>query len=158
MQKINSLRGSWQRLGAFPLMTILAILADQLTKLWIRCNLSLDESLPEEGIFRLTYVTNEGAVFGISVPRMLPLIFSALIIIAACFFYYRYSLFNSRLAKIALGLIVGGSIGNLVDRLHLGHVVDFIDIRLWGDFHWPAFNLADTAIVIGVICGPDMVL
>ncbi len=151
MQRVNSLRDNWQKLGAFPLVSILAISADQISKLLIRHNLSLDESLPEEGIFRLTYVANEGVVFGLSAPRMLPLILSALVIIAACFFYYKYLLSNSRLAKIALGLIVGGSIGNLVDRLHLGHVVDFIDIRLWGDYHWPTFNLADTAIVIGAI-------
>jgi signal peptidase II len=96
-------------------------------------------------------VANEGVAFGFSVPRIVPLIFSALVIIAAGFFYYRHPLFDSRLAKIALGSIVGGSIGNLADRIYLGHVVDFIDIRLWGDYHWPAFNLADTAIVIGAI-------
>jgi len=71
--------------------------------------------------------------------------------VAALFFYLRYTLCNSRLVKIALGLLVGGSLGNLVDRVRLGYVTDFIDIRLWGDFHWPAFNLADLAIVVGVI-------
>lgn len=151
MQRVNSRRGSWQKLGAFSLVSILAISADQISKLLIRHNLSLNEPWPEEGIFRLTYVANEGVVFGLSVPRIVPLILAALVIIVAGFFYYRYPLFDSRLAKIALGSIVGGSIGNLVDRLYLGHVVDFIDIRLWGDYHWPAFNLADAAIVIGAI-------
>ena len=151
MQKISFLRGNWQRLGAFPLVSILVILADQISKLLIIHYLSPDGPLPRGGIFHLTYVENEGAVFGLSVPRILPLIFSALVIIVACFFYYKYPLLNSRLAKIALGLIIGGSVGNLVDRLRLGHVVDFIDIRLWGDFHWPAFNVADAAIVVGAV-------
>jgi signal peptidase II len=151
MQKLNSLQGNWPRLGALSLVSILVIIVDQLSKLSIRYNLAFGESLPEEGIFRLTFVSNKGAIFGLSVPQVLPLIFSVLVIIAAVLFCYKYQLFSSRLAQTALGLLVGGSIGNVVDRIHLGYVVDFIDIRLWGDFHWPAFNVADAAIVVGAV-------
>ncbi len=150
MQGSNSLQGSWQRQVFFPLAAILVIAADQLTKLWVRENLSLGQSLPEEGAVRLTYVANQGVAFGIAVYQILPLIFSILLIVAALFLYRRYP-FNTRLAGIALGLLVGGCVGNFVDRLRLGYVVDFIDLNLWGSFHWPAFNIADAAIVIGAI-------
>jgi len=151
MPKASSWQGSWQRRSIFYLVTALVIAADQLSKLWVRSSLSIGELLPEEGRFQLTYVANKGAVFGFSVPWVLPVIFSVLVIVAACFLYYKYPLFHGLLAKIALGLIFGGATGNLIDRAHLGYVVDFIYIRLWRDYHWPAFNLADTAIVVGAI-------
>jgi signal peptidase II len=151
MQRLNSLQGSWERLKLPCLIAISLIVLDQISKLLIRHYLSLGESVPAEGVFRFTYVANEGGIFGISVPQALPIIFSTLIVIAAVYICYRYSLFESRLAQVSLGFIISGSIGNLVDRIHLGYVVDFIDVRLWGEFHWPAFNVADSSIVIGVI-------
>jgi signal peptidase II len=125
--------------------------ADQLSKLWVRENLFLGESVPQEGVLRLTHVTNEGIIFGLSAHPALSLILPILVVAAVLFLYYRYPMFHSGLIKIALGLVIGGSLGNLVDRIRFGYVTDFIDLHLWGDFHWPAFNLADLAIVIGII-------
>ena len=145
MHGVSSLgnRQTW----AFPLITLLVVVADQLSKLWIRLNLLPGQSLPEEGTLRLTYVTNKGVAFGL--PLELPLAFSILLIVVILFLVYRYS--NTLLLVIASALLLGGTIGNLIDRLRFGGVIDFIDIHLFGDFHWPAFNLADSALVIGVI-------
>jgi signal peptidase II len=151
MQRLNSLQGSWKS-QRIPFIIILSVVAaDQLSKLWIRASLLLGESLPEEGVLRLTHVANKGVVFGISLPQFLALVLPIIVVIAILFLSYRYTIFSSRLTKIGLGLVVGGSIGNTVDRFRLGHVTDFIDLRLWGDFHWPVFNVADSAIFVGVI-------
>ncbi len=126
-----------------------------MSKLWVRNNLALDQSRPEEGILRITHLTNEGIIFGIHAPQTLSLVTSIVVIIAALFLYYyylnRHILPDSRLIKLGIGLVVGGSIGNLIDRFRFNYVTDFIDVRLWGDFHWPAFNLADSALVIGTV-------
>jgi signal peptidase II len=151
MPRLSSLQGSWQSQRVLFLVTLLVLAADQLSKLWVRENLLPGESVPKEGVLRLTYVTNEGIIFGLSAPRALSLIFPILVMAAVLFLYCRYTLFHSGLVKIALGLVIGGSLGNLVDRIRFGYVTDFIDFRLWGDFHWPAFNLADSALVIGII-------
>lgn len=151
MLRLSSLRGSWQSQRVLFLVTLLVLTADQLSKLWVRENLLPGESVPKEGVLRLTYVTNEGIIFGLSAPQTLSLILPILVVAVVLFLYYRYALFHSGLIKIALGLVIGGSLGNLVDRIGFGYVTDFIDLRLWGDFHWPAFNLADLAIVIGII-------
>jgi len=130
----------------------LVLAADQLSKLWVRANLDVwGKSLPQEGILRLTHVQNEGIIFGLSAHQAVPLILTIVVVAAAFLLHYRYAPFHSGLIKIALGLFIGGSLGNLVDRIRLGYVTDFVDIRLWGDFHWPVFNLADSAMVIGII-------
>jgi signal peptidase II len=151
MPKIDSPPGRWRRDGFFFLAALLLLVADQLTKLWIRTNLVPGESLPEEGIFRLTYVTNTGGVFGLFVNQTTPLVFSTIIAIIAVLLFYKCLPRSYLLPRIGLGLLLGGSVGNLIDRVCLGEVTDFIDIRVWHNFRWPAFNLADTAIVIGVI-------
>ena len=111
----------------------------------------MGESLPETGLFRLTHITNTGAAFGLFQGQSFPLTIVALVgVIAILFFalysYHRSPFYDNRLGKLALGLILGGTIGNLIDRLNQGFVTDFIDIG-----RWPAFNIADSAIVIGVI-------
>jgi len=151
MLRVNSLQGSWQSQKALLLVALLVLVADQLSKLWVRETLLLGESLPQEGILRLTHVNNMGIIFGLPVHQTFPLILTIGVVLIALFLYYRYAPFHSRLIKIALGLFIGGSLGNLVDRLRFGYVTDFIDLRLWGNFHWPAFNLADFAMVMGAI-------
>jgi len=127
------------------------VAADQLSKLWIRSNLAIGESLFEVGVFRLTYVRNTGAAFGLFQGQSLPLTIVTLVGVAALllyvfFFYRKLPFLNNRLGKLALGLVLGGTVGNLIDRIYLGHVTDFIDFSIW-----PAFNIADSAIVVGVI-------
>jgi len=151
MRRLNSLPGNWQSQGIIFLVTLVVAATDQLSKLLVRNNLAIGQSKPEEGILRLTYVTNDGIVFGIHAHQILSIVIPIIVVIVAIFLYYRYILLSSKLVKTGLGLIISGSIGNLIDRIRFGYVIDFIDIRLWGDFHWPVFNLADTALISGVI-------
>ncbi|MFC2073189.1 signal peptidase II [Chloroflexota bacterium] len=135
----------------FFLIALVVVVADQLSKIWIRSNLAIGESLPETGLFRLTYIHNTGAAFGLFQGQSFALTIVALIgivvlLVFALFIYRRFPLFDSRLGKPAFGLVLGGTVGNLIDRLRLGYVTDFIDIGIW-----PAFNIADSAIVVGVI-------
>ncbi len=143
---------------ASPARTVLASavligVADQISKLFIRANLAVGESLPSDGPVRLTHVTNEGIVFGLPAPAFLTILMPILVTAAMVYLVVKSGVLYSRMVRIALGLFVGGSLGNLVDRLHQGHVTDFIDVRLWGSFHWPAFNVADAAIVVSVALG-----
>ncbi len=134
----------------FFVIAALVLAADQLTKFLIRANLSPGESIPEEGIVRLIHVTNTGGVFGLFASQTFLLVFTAVLGVVAILFYYRYLPFDSSLFRSGLGLQLGGAIGNLIDRLLYGHVTDFVYVRVWHDFHWPAFNIADSAIVVGV--------
>ncbi len=150
MQKVGYPRGKWRN-AVFFLTALLVIAADQFSKIWIRSSLGMGESLPETGLFRLTHISNTGAAFGLFQGYSFPLIIVALvgviaILIFALYFYHRSPFYDNRLGKLALGLILGGTTGNLIDRLRQGFVTDFVDIGLW-----PAFNIADSAIVIGVI-------
>ena len=150
MQKVGYPRGKWRN-AVFFLTALLVTAADQFSKIWIRSSLGMGESLPETGLFRLTHITNTGAAFGLFQDYSLPLTIVALIgviaiLLFALYFYRRPPFYDNPLGKLALGLVLGGTIGNLIDRLHQGFVTDFIDIG-----RWPAFNIADAAIVIGVI-------
>lgn len=150
MQKANYLQGKWRNV-VFFLTALLIVVADQLSKLWIRSNLLVGQSLPEAGFFRLTHVHNTGATFGFFQDQTFPLIIVALVGIAilllyALFFSRRSSFLDNVLGKSVLGLVLGGTVGNLIDRLRFGYVTDFIDVGIW-----PAFNLADSAIVVGII-------
>ena len=134
----------------------LVIIVDQLTKLWIMTNFALHEQqnvIP--GLFDLVYVTNTGAAFGFlagSKNLLRQIFFVGVAIVALIVIVYAYGHLK-RQGKIfvyALGLIGGGAIGNLIDRLRFGSVVDFLDFYL-GSYHWPAFNAADSAITVGVV-------
>jgi len=121
---------------------------DQLTKILATKNLVLNQSSSLiNGILHLTLVHNRGAAFGILKNQIHLFIFTSLFAIFLIYFnlknntYKKYSLFN-----ISLGLILAGALGNLIDRLFLGYVVDFIDFRIW-----PVFNIADSAITIGAV-------
>jgi len=130
----------------FFLAALIVVALDQVSKFFIRANMTPGQSLPEEGFFRITYVTNVGGAFGILSNQAFLITLTAIVGIAAILIYARYPLFNRMLVKIALGLLLGGAVGNLIDRIRFGQVVDFIDVGAW-----PVFNLADSAIVVGVI-------
>jgi signal peptidase II len=135
----------------FFLTAFLVVVADQLSKLWIRSNLLEGQSLFEAGIFRIIRVQNTGAAFGLFQGQSFILTIIAFVGVVALLLYVRLfnrrsSLLDNMLGRIAIGLILGGAIGNLIDRLRFGGVTDFISIG-W----WPAFNIADPALVVGVI-------
>jgi len=136
-------------------IAVLVIVIDQLTKQWIMTNFALHEQqnvIP--GIFDLVYVTNTGAAFGFMAGNkswLRHLFFVGVAIAALIFIIYAYGHLKrqNKIFTHALGLIGGGAIGNLIDRLRFGSVVDFLDFYL-GKHHWPAFNVADSAITVGV--------
>lgn len=125
---------------------LLILILDQLTKLIIINTLELHQSLPViEGVFHLTYVRNSGAAFGILAEQRIFFIIITLLLIGFLIFFYRQVKEQGLLINIILGLILGGAVGNLIDRVRFGYVIDFFDFRIW-----PVFNIADTAIVIGI--------
>jgi len=134
-------------LGITPLVILLATLtADQVTKLLVVLNMHLGQSIPASGFFRLTYVTNSGSAFGLFPNQTLFLILASFVGIGVLLIFYRTHATNSIILRLSIGLQIGGAIGNLVDRVRLGYVVDFIDLGAW-----PVFNLADSAIMVGLV-------
>lgn len=139
----------------FPV--ILAVVGiDQATKSWIMRHFALYESkVVIADLFNLTYLTNNGAAFSILAGQ--PAVWRQLFFIGAAgaalvFIWIAQRSFgrNSVVYSLSLALIAGGAIGNLIDRIRYGFVVDFLDVYV-GVHHWPAFNIADSAITIGVI-------
>ena len=134
----------------------LAVLGlDQLTKLLITDRMAAYSSVTViPGLFQLTLVWNRGGLFGLC--RELPdpyrtVLFTAVPTLAIgiiLLFQYRTALAD-RIAQTGLALILGGAVGNLIDRVRLGHVIDFLDVFV-GEYHWPAFKIADSAICVGV--------
>lgn len=126
-------------------IAVFVILLDQLTKYLITAGLSLNESFVLiKNFLSITYITNTGAGFGILKGANGFLIALSFIVFAALF-YYRND-FKNDVEKQMVALIVGGIIGNLIDRILLGHVIDFISFSFW-----PAFNVADSALTIGIL-------
>lgn len=126
------------------------------TKLLVDRNLGYSDRIPVvEGLFYLTHVRNPGAAFGLFAdadPQLRMIVFGA-VSVAAIFIvlsFFRQLAPGDRLSALALGLILGGAVGNLVDRIFRGEVVDFLHVVLWRGYSWPDFNLADSFIVVGV--------
>jgi len=129
---------------------LLVLLLDQLTKWWAQDFLSRGRAVEVVGgFFRLHLVKNPGAAFGIFPHRPSLFIILSLLIIGGVVYYYRRVLSRGPMLKAAVGLVLGGAVGNLIDRLRFSHVIDFLDFYL-GPHHWPAFNVADSAICVGV--------
>ena len=121
------------------------LILDQFTKSLIRANLPLGASFPQDGWVRLTHVANTGAAFGLFPDQSLFLLVTTLVGVTAIVLYYLYPPLNTPVLTLSLGLQLGGALGNLIDRLRLGYVTDFVDFRVW-----PVFNVADSSIVVGV--------
>lgn len=130
---------------------------DQLTKIYIHANFSLGETVPViQDIFHITYVRNIGAAFGIF--RDMPEIFRQIFFLSmppiamlVILFMLKGVASSDRWQVFSLSLIFGGAIGNYIDRLRFGFVVDFLDFHYKNVWSYPAFNVADSAIVCGVI-------
>ena len=136
--------GPWQWAGLVA-VAFAAVLADQLTKHIVTSTLSLDESEHVVGPLSIHHVQNSGIAFGLfaSATAVVTVVTSAAVLWMVVYFARSGS--RHPVLPAALGLLIGGSLSNLVDRIRLHHVTDFIDLR-W----WPAFNLADSFIVVGV--------
>lgn len=135
--------GKRKTLAKFIVFGIVSL--DQLTKYIVSQNIPLGESIPiAKNIFHITYIVNRGAAFGLF--RNQTYLFVASAIIAIVFILINLRLRQRALIKIPLYLILAGAISNLIDRIRLGAVIDFLDFRIW-----PVFNIADTAITIGAI-------
>ena len=122
-----------------------AIVADQLTKTIVSRRLPIGESVAGIGPFSIHHIQNTGIAFGLFANSTTAVIVLTGVAVGAMLLFFSKTARRHPLVPIALGLVIGGSIANLLDRVRLGHVTDFLDFA-----YWPAFNLADTFIVAGV--------
>jgi len=135
----------WLRRTLFFSAALVVAVLDQATKALVRGFLDRGETWPDDSFVRLHYVTNTGAAFGILQNQTGFLIVTTVVGLAAIYLYYRYPPFDHIVAPIAIGMMLGGAAGNLLDRLRMGEVTDFIDFRFW-----PSFNVADSSITVGI--------
>jgi signal peptidase II len=137
-------------------VTLAVIAADQLTKAIVRAVLAPYESMPViPGLVDLTHVLNTGVAFGLLNELDLPFknvvtTILAALALAGIAYYARHVRMEERLARLGLSLILGGAVGNLLDRLMAGRVIDFVDVY-WRGWHFWAFNVADASITIGAV-------
>jgi signal peptidase II len=154
--------GHMKRWSLFSAIDIVGIIIDQITKIAIDRSMQLFDSIPiADNFFNITYVRNKGAAFSFlsNASWRLPFFITisaiaALVILVA----FRKLRDDQRLAHISLSMIFSGAVGNLIDRVRLGEVIDFLDVH-WYRHHWPAFNVADSLICVGVfLLALDMIL
>ena len=153
-------------MNKYLLLTVVAggvTIMDQLSKYAVQHMLTLHNPIEViSGFFNITYIFNPGAAFGLfgnisETARMIILVGISLIAFAILFYMYIKIGERDNLVLIPIALIIGGALGNLIDRIRFQMVVDFLDFY-WGNFHWPAFNIADAAITAGTIILVVMVL
>ncbi|MHB8667842.1 MAG: signal peptidase II [Burkholderiales bacterium] len=142
-----------RKLARWYALALLVVLLDQLTKHWINASFHYGESRAYSGYFNLVLTYNKGAAFSFLAAaagwqRGLFITIALVAIVVISVLLARHA--GEKLFCFALALILGGAIGNVIDRLLLGHVVDFLDFHV-ARWHWPAFNLADSAITLGAV-------
>jgi signal peptidase II len=135
----------------FPVTAAVVVALDQLTKFWVKNAIPLYGSCPESGFIRITHGNNTGAAFGIfQDSRLILSIISSIgvvvVLYIALWLSKRFTFLRWKTTMLALGLILGGTVGNLIDRAFIGHVTDFIKVG-----PWPDFNIADSSLVVGGI-------
>ncbi len=134
-------------------LSLAALILDQMTKLAIVDSMTLHQSIPVTSFFSLTYVHNTGAAFSLlsDAGGWQHWLFSGLAAVVSVVMVVWISRLQKHetLLAVSLSLVLGGAIGNLFDRVAYGYVIDFLDVY-YQDMHWPAFNIADSAICIGV--------
>jgi signal peptidase II len=136
---------------AFFLIAVAVVVLDQLTKFLVKNTIQLYDSWPKQGFFRITHHQNTGAAFSIFPDSriFLSIVSSVGILVVlyiALIFSRRFVFLRWRSSVVALGLMLGGTVGNWIDRVFVGHVTDFISV-----WKWPDFNVADSALVVGCI-------
>ena len=130
---------------------VLVVALDQLTKFLVRENMSLGQSVPSDGFFRLTYYENTGTIFGLFPSATVILTIVSFLAIGFLIYFFRTQRSPGLVIRIAIGILLGGAVGNLIDRLTRGDtigtggVTDFVDVG-----RWPIFNIADASITVGI--------
>jgi signal peptidase II len=151
MQKANPHQGEWRSLVS-GCVALLVVLADLFSKWWIRSHLEMGQALFDVGFFQIVRISNTGAAFGILKDQTLLIsiigfVGVLVLLIIGFILRHRWPFLESMLAMSAIGLVIGGTIGNLIDRLtHDGRVTDFIDFKVW-----PVWNVADMAVTVGEV-------
>ena len=142
-----------RKLAPWYALALLVVLLDQLTKYWVSASLHHGEARAYTGFFNLVLTYNTGAAFSFLATAagwqrgfFIAIALIATVVIGVLLARHA----GERLFCLSLALILGGAVGNVLDRIVLGHVVDFLDFHLAG-WHWPAFNLADSAITVGAV-------
>lgn len=130
----------------FLILTLFILCLDQISKYIVIQNLKLGESIPNSGIFRLTHAQNTGTAFSLFQNQTDILTIVSFVAIVLIIFIYLSIEKPSKYVYLSYGLLFGGAFGNLIDRVRLGYVTDFFDVGVW-----PIFNIADSAISIGII-------
>ena len=151
MEKLRRLPRGNRRDLVFGSIAVLVVIADQLTKWWIKANLALGQVMFDAGFFQIIHIKNTGVSFGLFKEHteiIIGVVFVEIIIILLVVYFLRnrLSFLDGMLMRAGIGLVIGGAIGNQVDRIVQGHVTDFLDFKVW-----PAFNVADSAAVVGTI-------
>lgn len=132
------------------IISIILLCIDQISKLLVVNLLTKTDSITIiKNFFYLTYINNDGAAFSILVGKRNFLILIAVLVIVMLIRYIKKNNIQNKLELVSISLIIGGSLGNLMDRVVRGYVIDFLDFKIF-NYNFPIFNLADTFIVIGV--------
>ena len=132
-------------------VSLLLVFTDQISKILIRINMTLYESIPViTNFFNITHVTNDGMAFGINFPFGIYIFTTISLIFTIFLFWYLWTIKDSGIViRTGVALIIAGAVGNLIDRIFLGEVVDFLDFMI-GNYHWYVFNLADSYVTVGM--------
>ena len=136
---------TWPQWLSLAAVALAGLGADQLTKSIVTSRLDLGDQVHVIGPFSIHHVTNSGIAFGLFASATSIVILLTALAVAWMLYFFARSGSRHPVLPVALGLVIGGSVSNLLDRVRLGHVTDFLDFR-----YWPAFNLADTFICVGV--------
>ncbi len=147
------LQAEMKKYPLFAGVVLVTLVLDQLTKVYFERNYALGQfKVLIENHLYLTHVRNPGAAFGIfadSAWRLPFFLTVALVAVVGIIWYMRTLPASATWMHLSLGLILGGAVGNVIDRVRLGEVIDFVGVH-WYQYHWPAFNVADSAICVGV--------
>ena len=132
-------------------VSAILVFADQITKVMVRSTMSLYESIPViTDFFHITYVTNDGMAFGLNFPFGIYVFSGVSILFTGFLFWYLWTIQDHGIIiRTGIALILAGAIGNLIDRVFMGEVVDFLDLMV-GDYHWYVFNIADSCVTVGM--------
>ena len=132
-------------------VSAILVLTDQISKAIVVRTMSLYESIPIiQNFLHFTYITNDGMAFGIDFPFGYAIFSIVSVLLTIFLFFYLWSSRNQSIViRLGLAMIIAGAVGNLIDRLFLGEVIDFLDFMI-GNFHWYVFNLADSYVTVGM--------